>query len=1671
MGTINRLPEAVRNMVRSGTVLFDLTRVVEELVFNSVDAGATKVFVYVGVCNCYVKVVDDGSGISRDGLVLLGERHATSKLGHLADMDDATGIGTFGFRGEALASISDVSLLEIITKAHGRPNGYRKVMKGSKCLYIGIDDERKDVGTTVVSRDLFYNQPVRRKYMQSSEDELLCTCSSSSPLALLISSFGIEDFSFLNEVNANDGALEISGYISSPYDSISVKDWEPVLAFIERAIRSAWMKKIAHDSFDVDMLEDAELPLESSRFQSHQSSTHLHSSPLKNLAKQHDHMFYKECERITFQEFQKDPVELAEENTEMEFFSQPKHSSSLLDGSFAECLPIVPPKIDHRVWTIESSWFQDHQPSRHLFSPPLENLKKEGDHLFRKECERITFGEAEKDPAELQEENTEMEYVPQPKYSFGLSDGSFAKCLPIVPWKIDRHAWTIESSRFQYHQSSPHLYSSPLENLSKEGDHLFREECERITFGEFEKHTPELKEENSKRELVSQPKYSSKLLDCSFAECLSPVLRKIDLHGWTSGNRFSLKGSYFLETCFLADGRSSIPVEGDLLNSQRGYEYLQIEPGVSNGASGTASPLDKDEFSNEFEVSKDIKKPLRLSCFSQGSPPLGGPLFSGGEERCESSTGCFKYKRKRKRVCYDKRMDILEADFSNQSFDSFSRTPLQDEASCSQHLPRLSTAGDITAGFDLMSRASLNLFPSHAEPFTKETNFLSDSIEPVGNSVSDYKALNSVWCSKISDPFPQGASWNDGHFIYNNALEGHSILGEGTSCGQLADTEENYKFDYDSKLRRSNQEKCTTARSGLRFEYYDNSSEDFCKYLQEHDPCNKFSREHSDVPFDKTDWLCSVLSSIEYDNPETQRYKFRNHNCEPNPIHKELSRRSHSAPPFHRHKRRYISLNCCSVEAGKSNAHTLHCAKNSPEAGAFKHLQQSSGVCNANVKPSSEEEDFRYGPRPDFKIESSTILDLEETHKAENFKLSLCPHAHLGAQAEGSQESMILMFVFQNNNISCDIHNQDNILDISSGLLHLTGEFFIPDSINKSCLEDAKVLQQVDKKFIPVVAGGTLAVIDQHAADERIRLEELRHKVLSGEGKSVAYLDAEQELVLPEIGYQLLQNFAEQIKDWGWICNIHTQGSRSFNKNLNLLQRQITVITLLAVPCIFGVNLSDVDLLEFLQQLADTDGSSTTPPSVLRVLNSKACRGAIMFGDSLLPSECALIVEELKQTSLCFQCAHGRPTTVPLVNLEALHKQIAQLNNSTLYVRNRHILSQAMCNNGGKKCWKLMTHPHFLVARILKARYYPRSSFADATVGYNPSYTWRSIMAAKQVVVKGSRIQIGSGQQVQINKDLWLPDADNGFITTVLDESLATATVNSIMVPGQRQWDTDLVANIFNTRDTALILQVPLSTRQDEDCRFWLADTKGKFTVRSCYNVLNSAPTGSNSKVWKFLWGLEVPGKVKHFIWCALVNVLPTADNLLSRKVDVSPICPICSAANESVYYCLVDCLFATSCWLLSSLGTGRRCPSFFDWIEQTFIKCRKEECNLAIMVCWKLWLNRNDKVWNGHNEHAQNLVIAAGHYLFQWQEAKRKNFIIVEQVQLGHGSMCWAKPPLGWFKCNVDAGVFSSQGRYSFGGVIRDYGGGFVAAKCQSFSGLFRPREAEALAVREALR
>ncbi|KAK2657642.1 hypothetical protein Ddye_010694 [Dipteronia dyeriana] len=1212
MGAVKRLPEALRNTVRSGVVLFDLTRVVEELVFNSLDAGAKKVSVFLGVGTCYVKVVDDGSGISRDGLVLLGERYATSKLHHLADM--VTVSETFGFRGEALASISDVSLLEVITKAYGRPNGYRKVMKGSKCLFLGIDDDRKDVGTTVVVRDLFYNQPVRRKCMQSSpkkvlhsvkksvlrialvhlkisfkvvdiesEVELLRTHSSASPLPVLMNGFGIEDSSFLHELNVDDDIFKMSGYLSTPCNTFSNKAFQFVYINSRYICKGPIHKLMNQLAAGFECLDSWKVNSGSRKGKRNRSQAYpayiLNLSCPQSL---YDLTFEPSKTYVVFKDWE--PV-----------------------FTFIE-------KAIQTVWMKNKTYGESFNHTADVVGK--DEIRKKGDNI-------ISAGDI---------------------FYANLSENA-----------------EFSQFRFRNHQASVHLSSddsstwhratSPSEELARKDDSLFLGECERNSF-------------------CGQADYSFQPLSGSVAECSHSVPRKIDNDLWKSGNNLSSKDGYFFKNR-LSDAGRSICVERDFSSSQLGKHYLEIEPGIRNEPSGSALSFDADDFSNELELGKDIKQPFLQSCSSRGSLPFDGTLFAG-EEGFESPTDSLNNKRKRTYV--DERVNILDVDDNNQSFDFFPRSLWQDEVSYSRHFPRFMEKGDRSTGFDHLSRDSPKSFPSYAEPLTEKTSFLSDSDAPVN---SDPQLFNSEWCSLTSDPLLRVASRGVGHYTNENALEGSFRLGEEPNYGQLADGEENSKFSYDITLKNTIQDNCTLSCSdtGLDFEDYNDFSKDFCKIHWEDNLSKKVTPKYFDSLIDETDQLCTVLcgnNNASISKFESQRDPFRFQNCEKVPIPKERLRRSHSAPPFRRQKIRFVSLNHCSaIPDGKPNVHTLQNSPTSLEAGALKHLQQTSDVRHLNLKPMPVE-NLLFGARVDTK-KSNTTMDMKKTQKGGNFKQFQCAQAHHGARGEDfiskeTQDSEDSLTKWRNscpqttkNNRSRDVHYQDNILDISSGLLHLAGDSLIPESINKSCLEDAKVLQQVDKKFIAVVAGGTLAVIDQHAADERIRLEELRYKVLSGEAKTMTYLDAEQELVLPEIGYQLLHSYAEQIKDWGWICNIHNQSSKSFEKNLNLLNRQPTIVTLLAVPCILGVNLSDVNLLEFLQQLADTDGSSTMPPSVLRVLNSKACRGAIMFGDSLLPSECSLIVEELKQTSLCFQCAHGRPTTVPLVNLEALHKQIARL--------------------------------------------------------------------------------------------------------------------------------------------------------------------------------------------------------------------------------------------------------------------------------------------------------------------------------------------------------------------------------------------------------------------------
>ncbi len=179
MGLINILDTQTSNMIAAGEVVDRPASAIKEMCENAVDAGAKNISVEIkngGML--YISVSDDGCGIMREDLPKTVLRHATSKISDGSDLD---GIKTLGFRGEALAAISSVSTLEIISKRRDEQFGSRLSCDetGVELYEAGCPD-----GTTVIVKDLFYNVPARRKFMKKDSSEAAACLAVCEKLAL-----------------------------------------------------------------------------------------------------------------------------------------------------------------------------------------------------------------------------------------------------------------------------------------------------------------------------------------------------------------------------------------------------------------------------------------------------------------------------------------------------------------------------------------------------------------------------------------------------------------------------------------------------------------------------------------------------------------------------------------------------------------------------------------------------------------------------------------------------------------------------------------------------------------------------------------------------------------------------------------------------------------------------------------------------------------------------------------------------------------------------------------------------------------------------------------------------------------------------------------------------------------------------------------------------------------------------------------------------------------------------------------------------------------------------------------------------------------------------------------------------------------------------------------------
>uniref|UniRef100_A0A2N9F3X0 Reverse transcriptase domain-containing protein n=1 Tax=Fagus sylvatica TaxID=28930 RepID=A0A2N9F3X0_FAGSY len=293
--------------------------------------------------------------------------------------------------------------------------------------------------------------------------------------------------------------------------------------------------------------------------------------------------------------------------------------------------------------------------------------------------------------------------------------------------------------------------------------------------------------------------------------------------------------------------------------------------------------------------------------------------------------------------------------------------------------------------------------------------------------------------------------------------------------------------------------------------------------------------------------------------------------------------------------------------------------------------------------------------------------------------------------------------------------------------------------------------------------------------------------------------------------------------------------------------------------------------------------------------------------------------------------------------------------------------------------WRLLHNSTSLVFRVLKAKYFPHSSFLDACVPHNASFTWRSICDAKEVLKSGLRWRVGTGEHIQ-----------------------------------------DLEGSL-GAKDVELILKIPLSCRRPPDVLIWAGTKRGIFSV-------------------------QVPPKVKLFIWKACQNIIPTQTKLFEKGITHLYSCLWCEDEPETSDHVLWGCEFAQKVWNSCPVPIGihqRSLKLFTDVIGSFISDLQTPVIEIAFTTAWALWKARNETVWEakvpGVDAICQEAVALASDFL----EAKSK--VMVTTGGLG-GPFRWQRPPADVWKLNMACHSSSISSRIGLGILIRDSEGAVMA-------------------------
>ncbi|KAL8134789.1 hypothetical protein AgCh_009705 [Apium graveolens] len=394
-----------------------------------------------------------------------------------------------------------------------------------------------------------------------------------------------------------------------------------------------------------------------------------------------------------------------------------------------------------------------------------------------------------------------------------------------------------------------------------------------------------------------------------------------------------------------------------------------------------------------------------------------------------------------------------------------------------------------------------------------------------------------------------------------------------------------------------------------------------------------------------------------------------------------------------------------------------------------------------------------------------------------------------------------------------------------------------------------------------------------------------------------------------------------------------------------------------------------------------------------------------------------------------------------------------------------------------KHVWNFIFKPQALVSRFFKAKYFPDSHILHARRGVGSSFIWQGVITARDEVLQGYRWVVGDGGTIKCNQDPWLVGKNDFKVDQTRPYVDRNMKVNQLFLPGSREWDANKVRNLFSGIDASLILSTRIPALPATDRLAWSKTTNGKYSVKTGYQLWHARNIGvgsiSQSNGWSNLWKLDLPHKLKLFLWRFCRNNVPVRSRLSSKGVSLPLNCPMCNLTVEDLLHVFFTCPFAIACWQHMGMSYDlftEMSPS--SWLLTKLASSSSDEILNIARVLWGVWFFRNQRVWENKSVTAATAMSWSIKNISDWKEAlddraRRRTSNSTSVIQR---PVKWRKPDLGSLKLNVDAAVSLGASSFSVGLVLRDHSGAFICGKVVNKFMVASVFEAEALAVLEGL-